>query len=88
MKTTGRFSGFPLLGFFTGHGGRRLVRDYFLVSLFLVGGGLVTSGLLEIYFRYFESREQISQLRGEVAAGAAFKIEQFVLPPLRSNSSF
>jgi class 3 adenylate cyclase/HAMP domain-containing protein len=79
MKATGWFSGFHLLGVFGGRGGRRLVRDYFLVSLFLVGGGLVTSGLLEIYFRYFESREQISQLRGEVAAGAAFKIEQFLL---------
>ncbi len=67
MKATGRFSGFPLLGFFAGRGGRRLVRDYFFVSLFQVGGGIVTSGLLEIYFRYFESREQISQLRGEVA---------------------
>jgi class 3 adenylate cyclase/HAMP domain-containing protein len=78
MKATGWFSGFHLLGVFGGRGGRRLVRNYFLISLFLVGGGLVTSSLLEIYFRYFESREQISQLRGEVAAGAAFKLEQFV----------
>jgi hypothetical protein len=78
MKAIGWFSGFRLLGVFGGRGDRRLVRDYFLVSLFLVGGGLVTGGLLEIYFRYFESREQISQLRGEVAAGTAFKVEQFV----------
>ncbi|MHC4216396.1 MAG: hypothetical protein ACYSWP_23850, partial [Planctomycetota bacterium] len=78
MKATGWLSGFHLLGVFGGRGGRRLVRDYFLVSLFLVGGGLVTSGLLEIYFHYLESRDQISQLRGEVASGAAYKIERFV----------
>jgi len=67
-----------LFGFFGGRGSHRLIRGYFLVSLFLVGGGLITSGLLEIYFLYFDSREQISQFRGEVATGAAFKIEQFV----------
>ena len=75
---TGWFSRFNLLGVFGRRGGRRLVRGYFFVSLFLVGGGLLTSGLLDIYFRYFESRDQISELREEVAAGAAFKLEQFV----------
>jgi HAMP domain-containing protein len=78
MKVNGRFSRFSLPGVFGGRGGRRLVRGYFLVSFFLVAGGLITSGLLEIYFRYFESKEEISQLQREVAAGAAFKIEKFV----------
>ena len=73
-----RFSRLSLLGFFGGRGSHRLIRSYFLVSLFLVGGGLITSGLLEIYFLYFDNREQISQFQGEVAAGVAFKIEQFV----------
>ena len=78
MKMRGYFSRISLLGFFGGRGSHRLIRGYFLVSLCLVGGGLITSGLLEIYFLYFDSREQISQFRGEVAAGATFKIEQFV----------
>jgi hypothetical protein len=29
----------------------RLVRDYFFISVLLIGGGLITSGLVEIYFR-------------------------------------
>jgi len=29
----------------------RLVRHYFLISLVLISGGLVTSGLSELYFR-------------------------------------
>ena len=30
----------------------RLVRNYFLISLVLISGGLITSGLSELYFRY------------------------------------
>ena len=56
----------------------RLVRDYFLISVVLIGGGLITSGVVEIYYRYHESRDQLGLLQKEVAAGAAFKIEQFV----------
>ena len=56
----------------------RLLRDYFLISVLLIGGGLITSGLVEIYFRYQESQEQLALLQKEIAAGAAFKIEQFV----------
>jgi signal transduction histidine kinase len=56
----------------------RLVRDYFLISVILIGGGLITSGLVEIYFRYQESRDQLGRLQKEIAAGAAFKIEHFV----------
>jgi signal transduction histidine kinase/HAMP domain-containing protein len=57
----------------------RLVRDYFLVSVLLIGGGLITSGLIEIYYRYHESRAQLGRLQKEIAAGAAYKIEHFVL---------
>jgi signal transduction histidine kinase/HAMP domain-containing protein len=56
----------------------RLVREYFLISVLLVGGGLIASGVVEIYFRYQESREQLALYQHEVAAGAAFKIERFV----------
>ena len=58
--------------------GGRLVRRYFFVSVLLVGGGLVTSGLVEIYFRYQETREHLGQLQHEITAAAAFKIERFV----------
>ena len=56
----------------------RLLRDYFLISVLLIGGGLITSGLVEIYYRYQESQEQLALLQKEIAGGAAFKIEQFV----------
>jgi HAMP domain-containing protein len=54
------------------------VRDYLYISVVLIGGGLMTSGLLEIYFRYQESQKQLELLQQEVAAGAAFKIQRFV----------
>jgi signal transduction histidine kinase len=56
----------------------RLVRHYFLISVFLISGGLITSGLVEIYFSYQQSREQLAILQQEVANAAAFKIEQFI----------
>src|SRR5262245_3082517 len=56
----------------------RLVRHYFLISLLLIAGGLISSAALEIYFRYRESQEQIAQLEREAAAVAALKIERFV----------
>src|SRR3970040_2283468 len=56
----------------------RLVRHYFFISVVLVGGGLIASGVLEIYCRYQESREQLALLQQEIAAGAAVKIERFV----------
>ena len=59
-------------------GGGRLVRHYFLASVILIGGGLITSGLLELYFRYQESWEHFGQIQKEVAKAAAFKIENFV----------
>jgi signal transduction histidine kinase len=56
----------------------RLVRHYFFISVILISGGLITSGLLEIYFRYRENWDQLALLQQEVAAAAAFKIERFV----------
>jgi signal transduction histidine kinase len=44
----------------------------------LIAGGLVTSAVLEIYFRYRESQEEIAHLQTEMAALAAVKIERFV----------
>jgi signal transduction histidine kinase len=62
-------------------GGRprgRLVRHYFIISVILISGGLITSGLLEIRFRYRESHEHLTLHQQEVAAAAAFKVEQFI----------
>jgi len=60
-------------------GRSRLERQYFIVFGLLLGGGLITSGLLDVYFRYRENREQIEALQREVASGAATRIAQFVL---------
>jgi signal transduction histidine kinase len=56
----------------------RLLRNYFLISFVLLSGGLVTSGLWEIYFRYQEIREHIALAQQEAAAGAAFRLGQFI----------
>src|SRR5512132_1606888 len=70
--------GLPFLRLFSGRRRGRLVRDYFFISVLLIGGGLIASGLVEIYFRYLESREQLGSVQKEVATGAAVKIERFV----------
>ena len=53
------------------HGGR-LVRRTFLIALALVCGGLLTSGVVELIFRYRESVAAIGALQQEMAQGAAF----------------
>jgi signal transduction histidine kinase/HAMP domain-containing protein len=63
---------------FRGRRRGRLVRHYFVISVILLGGGLITSGLLEIYFGYWENQENVNLLQQEVAAAAAFKTEQFI----------
>ncbi len=57
----------------------RLVRQNFFVFQLLIGGGLIVSGVMEVYFGYRESREQIAIVQGEIAGGAALKIAQFIL---------
>jgi len=57
----------------------RLVRHYFFISVFLISGGLITSGLSELYFSFWESTADLARLQQEITAGAASKIEQFVL---------
>jgi signal transduction histidine kinase len=56
----------------------RLVRHYFLISLVLISGGLITSGISELYFRHRESAADLVRLQQEITSGAASKIEQFV----------
>ena len=59
-------------------GAGRLLRRTFLIALILVSGGLITSGAIELFFRYRESVEGIGLLQREMAQGVAFKIQQFV----------
>jgi len=56
----------------------RLVRHYFLASTILIGAGLITSGVIEVYFRHQESWDLYAVIQKEITAGAAFKIEQFI----------
>src|ERR1700745_605293 len=56
----------------------RLVRHYFLISLVLISGGVITSGLGELFFPYRESAADLVRLQQEITSGAASKIEQFV----------
>ena len=56
----------------------RLVRNYFFVSVILIAGGLISAGLLEIYFRYMEGLEQVGIAQQDAAAGAAVQIERFI----------
>jgi signal transduction histidine kinase len=57
----------------------RLVRKYFFIFAALIGGGMITSGLLEIYFRFYEDQEQIAAVQAEAAKTAVSKIAQYVL---------
>ena len=59
-------------------GGGKLVRRTFVIALVLVSSGLLVGGTVELYLRYHESVENISELQREMAKGAAFKINQFV----------
>jgi two-component system, NtrC family, sensor kinase len=62
----------------SGGGSGRLLRRTFLIAFLLVSGGLLTSGAVELFFRYRESVESIGALQREMAQGVAFKIQQFV----------
>jgi signal transduction histidine kinase len=78
-----KFGDLPVIRYFAGGraDGRargRLMRDYFLVSVLLVGGGLIASGAIEIYYSFLESSENLADVQREVATGAAIKIERFI----------
>ena len=60
------------------HRQRRLVRHYFFISVVFIGGALITSGTLEIYFRYYETQEHLRLLQREILTAASLNIGQFV----------
>ena len=57
----------------------RLVRSYFFIFVGLIGGGMIASGLTEIYFRYYETQEHVAVVQGEAANAALSSIAQYVL---------
>ena len=57
----------------------RLFWKYLAVFLCLVGGVLIVSSLVELYFSYDETKRAIVGLEREKAVAAANRIEQFVL---------
>jgi signal transduction histidine kinase len=56
----------------------RLFRKYVIVIVALVGGALLASGLVEIYFSYQENKAALVALQGEKAVAAAARIEGFL----------
>jgi signal transduction histidine kinase/DNA-binding response OmpR family regulator/HAMP domain-containing protein len=56
----------------------RLFRKYVLVLLVLVGGVLLVSSVIELYFSYRETQTALVRLEREKAVAAADRIEQFV----------
>ena len=56
----------------------RLVRKYVVVLLVLVGGVLMASSLVELYFAYQETKRAIVREERAKAAAAAAQIERFV----------
>src|SRR6185503_8777430 len=63
---------------FPGRRRERLVRNYFFVAIILIAGGLISAGLLEIYFRYVEGLEQVGSMQQDAATAAALRIERFI----------
>jgi hypothetical protein len=64
-----KFLALPFVKLFRGRRRGRLVRHYFATSLVLIGGGLIVSGLVELYFSYHDTRDHIALLQQEMANG-------------------
>ena len=56
----------------------RLFRKYVVFLLLLVGGVLVLSSLVQLYFSYRETKSALARIEREKAVAAAAKIEQFI----------
>jgi two-component system, NtrC family, sensor kinase len=60
------------------HPSGRLFRKYVVVLLVLVGGVLMASSLVELYFAYRETQRGIVRVERATAVAAAVRIEQFL----------
>jgi signal transduction histidine kinase len=56
----------------------RLFRKYLLLILVLVGGAVLISGAISVYFSYQENKTAIGALQHEKALAAATRIQQYV----------
>ncbi len=56
----------------------RLFRKYLLLILVLVGGAVLASGAISVYFSYQENKSAIGALQHEKAIAAASRIEQYM----------
>ncbi len=56
----------------------RLFRKYLLLILVLVGGAVLASGAISVYFSYQENKAAIGILQHEKALAAATRIQQYV----------
>src|SRR5689334_7597687 len=56
----------------------RLFRKYLLLILVLVGGAVLASGAISVYFSYQENKAAIGALQHEKALAAATRIQQYV----------
>ena len=56
----------------------RLFRKYVVVLVALVGGVLIASGVVELYFAYKETKRAVISVEREKAVAAAERIEQFI----------
>ena len=56
----------------------RLFRKYLLLILVLVGGAVLASGTISVYFSYQENKAAIGALQQEKALAAATRIQQYV----------
>jgi signal transduction histidine kinase len=56
----------------------RLFRKYFVPIMLLVGGALLASGAIGLYFSYQENKAALARLQREKAVAAAERIEEFV----------
>jgi signal transduction histidine kinase len=65
----------------------KLFTKYALTLITVVGGALLTSGVVEILFSYQENRLALSQLHAEKAEHATSKIEQFLIDIEREVTS-
>ena len=55
-----------------------LFYKYMVIFVTLGSGALLTSGLVEIYFSYQETRTALTRIQWEEAENAALKIRQFL----------
>ena len=56
----------------------RLLRKYLVLILSLVGGALLASGAISLYFTYQENKLALAELQHEKALAAASRIEQYI----------